>query len=164
MKVFLKWLLQVSVITAAAFVAMSYGVFETLSAADSTYISWGIIWWFVIASFRCGLASWRLATNSFDKNEIIGQLERYSFCAGAFTTLGMIGTVIGFIMALGAFSLIDAANPASINLVIKELVGGVGPALYTTLTGLCCAFLLRLQSSNLSLALNMHDDSGEVMS
>lgn len=164
MKTFLMWMLQVSVMTVATFVATSYGVFSTLLEADSTWISVGIMVWFCIASFRCGMATWRLARGKFDKDEIVGQLERFSFCSGAFTTLGMIGTVIGFIIALGAFSLIDSANPASINLVIKKLVGGVGPALYTTLTGLICAFLLRFQSVNLSLAIKRHDDSGEVMS
>ena len=161
---FLKWLLQVSVMTVAVFVASSYGLFSTIMEADSTWISVGIMAWFVIATVRCGIASWRLSGGNHNPDDIIQDLERFSFCSGAFTTLGMIGTVVGFIIALGAFNLIDAANPASIQLVIKQLVNGVGPALYTTLTGLVCAFLLRFQSVNLSLALQRHDDSGEVMS
>ena len=114
MKTFLMWMLQLSVVSVAVFVAMSFGVFKELLKADSTWISVGIMVWFCISSFRCGMATWRLARGNFDKEEIVGQLERFSFCSGAFTTLGMIGTVIGFIIALGAFSLIDSANPASI--------------------------------------------------
>jgi hypothetical protein len=161
---FLKWLLQVSVMTVAMFVAASYGLFSTIVAADSTWISVGIMAWFVLATVRCGMASWKLSGTNSDSDDTISDLERFSFCSGAFTTLGMIGTVIGFIIALGAFNLIDSQNPASIQLVIKQLVNGVGPALYTTLTGLVCAFLLRFQAANLSLALKRHDDSGEVMS
>ncbi len=164
MRTFLKWLLQVSVMTVAVFVANSYNVFGMIIDADSTWISVGIMSWFVICTIRCGVTSWKLSSVNCNTDDVVQDLERFSFCAGAFTTLGMIGTVIGFIMALEAFSLIDPSNPASINLVIKKLVGGVGPALYTTLTGLCCAFLLRFQASNLSLALQRHDDSGEVMS
>jgi len=161
---FLKWLLQVSVMTVAVFVAQSYGLFATIMSADSTWISVGIMAWFVLATARCGASSWKLSGANPDSEETVNDLERFSFCSGAFTTLGMIGTVVGFIIALGAFNLIDASNPASIQLVIKQLVNGVGPALYTTLTGLVCAFLLRFQAANLSLALKRHDDSGEVMS
>lgn len=162
MKTFLRWLLMVSVMSVGAFVANHYGVFSTLNEADSTYISVAIIGWFVFSSIHCGRTTWKLG--SIPKEEVIASIEKYSFAAGAYTTLGMIGTVIGFIMALGAFTLIDTSNPASIQLVIKQLVAGVGPALYTTLTGLCCALLLRFQTVNLSLALNRHDDSAEVMS
>lgn len=177
MSCFLRWVLYIVVTSLAVFIATFYGVFTELYYGDTTWISFGIIAWCVFMSLDCGLKTYNMNSVlekygeesqhikwvSSQKDEIMMSCEKYHFCAGAFTTLGMIGTVIGFIMALPALSNIEAGNVTSLTKVIAELTGGVSLALYTTLTGLICSLLLRIQSFNLSQTINAHINEDEVL-
>lgn len=49
--------------------------------------------------------------------------------------LGLIGTVLGFIMAMTAIDPNAAGSAADIAGIVKALVAGMGTALYTTLAG-----------------------------
>lgn len=176
---FLRWLLCVCVTSLAVFIAAYFGVFTELYYGDATWISFGIIAWFAAMSLECGYVTYRINSvldnygggvpNAYTKwvnshkNGAMMAVERYHFCSGAFTTLGMIGTVIGFIMALPALSHIQAGDASSLTKVVTELTGGVCPALYTTLTGLICSLLLRIQSFSLSQTINSHSDEAEVL-
>lgn len=61
--------------------------------------------------------------------------------------LGLIGTIVGFILILGALS--DGPVPTGENIqsLLITMSGGMGTALYTTLAGLVAATLLGLQST-----------------
>jgi len=67
--------------------------------------------------------------------------------------LGMIGTVIGFIMMLVGFSHVDVSNVKSVQDLLASMSGGMSTALYTTLAGLVSMQILQLQYFNLSRAL-----------
>ena len=61
-------------------------------------------------------------------------------------SLGMVGTLIGFIVVLSsAFGSIDVANPAELKQVIASLATGMGTALVTTLVGLVHSIVLKVQ-------------------
>lgn len=64
--------------------------------------------------------------------------------------IGLIGTIIGFILILGALA--DGPPPTGDNIqaLLISMSGGMGTALYTTLAGLVTATLLGLQYSVLS--------------
>ena len=98
------------------------------------------------------------------KDKVHSNLEQYGFYAGVFTMLGMIGTVVGFIMAIPALTHISPEDPGSISKAIEQLSTGVSTALYTTLVGLVASIVLRLQRFNLSQRLNEHADDSEVLS
>lgn len=55
--------------------------------------------------------------------------------ANALVFLGMIGTVIGFIIALSAIDPAAAADPRKVANMVAKLVDGMGIALITTLVG-----------------------------
>jgi flagellar motor component MotA len=74
------------------------------------------------------------------------------FAAGFFTSVGMIGTVIGMIWALKGFIGVNVTDIASVQKLISDMVYGVSTALYTTLVGLVCSSLLKLQYFNLGHA------------
>lgn len=59
--------------------------------------------------------------------------------------LGLLGTVIGFIMMLGSVAVIDNADIATIQNMLTEMSAGMRIALFTTLTGLLGGMLLGLQ-------------------
>lgn len=64
--------------------------------------------------------------------------------------LGLIGTVVGFIMTLdgAAFDKLDTANMESARLVLKQMINGMGTALWTTLVGYVASMSLKSQLSN----------------
>ena len=55
--------------------------------------------------------------------------------AGSLVFLGLIGTVIGFIIALSAVDLSVAGDVSAIGPMVSTLIGGMSVALYTTLVG-----------------------------
>jgi biopolymer transport protein ExbB/TolQ len=64
-------------------------------------------------------------------------------------TLGMIGTVAGFIYMLSSsFSEMDPQNVVSMQGVLAKMSCGMSTALYTTAAGLVCSLLLKLQLFN----------------
>lgn len=62
-------------------------------------------------------------------------LKTVPFVADSLVLLGLIGTVIGFIMALSGVDPAVAADPKAVQPMIVQLIGGMGVALYTTLVG-----------------------------
>jgi biopolymer transport protein ExbB/TolQ len=68
------------------------------------------------------------------------------FIAESAMTIGMIGTVIGFMLMLGSsFANIDPGNIDSMRKVIADMAVGMSTALLTTLTGLVVSLALKVQ-------------------
>ena len=64
----------------------------------------------------------------------------------AVISIGMIGTVIGFIyMLFAVFSNIDLTDSIKMMSSLSEMAEGMSTALLTTLTGLVSSMLLKLQ-------------------
>ena len=102
---------------------------------DSTGITLAIMAIFIIAHF--GVA--KLISNPGSDLE-----ARLWYTAEALVAIGMIGTVVGFIMLFGeAFASIDVDDPASIAAVLTDMASGMGTALVTTLFGLVSSFTLK---------------------
>lgn len=160
---FLRWLLMTSLMSLGALVIWVCGWFNLVWNNDITYISTAIIAFFMLMSVRCGIASWRYDWYG-QKSSAEHAVEQGQFAAGTFTTLGMIGTVFGFMYMLPAFGYMDVNSPESMQAMIKDLVSGMSVALYTTFVGLISSLLLRCQTFNLSDALNKHSEDSEVMS
>ena len=58
----------------------------------------------------------------------------------------MVGTLIGFLIVLIAgFADIDTSNADNMKKVIGTIATGMGVAIITTLTGLVCSLLTKLQ-------------------
>ena len=72
--------------------------------------------------------------------------------------LGLIGTIIGFILILGALA--DGPVPTGDNIqaLLISMSGGMGTALYTTLAGLVTATLLGVQYAVLSRSVERQID------
>ncbi len=76
------------------------------------------------------------------------------FASDLCLTIGMIGTVSGFIMMLSGFYTVDVSKVQTIQELIKQLGAGMSTALYTTLVGLICSALLKIQYFNLNQAID----------
>ena len=67
------------------------------------------------------------------------------FIADLLLSLGLLGTVIGFIVMLGPISGLDGGDQSAIKGALAAMSGGMAVALYTTLTGLIGGMLLKIQ-------------------
>ncbi|MGC6535678.1 MAG: MotA/TolQ/ExbB proton channel family protein [Parvibaculales bacterium] len=59
--------------------------------------------------------------------------------------IGLLGTIIGFILMLSPIASLTGFDPGSLQKALAEMSGGMAVALYTTLSGLIGNILLRLQ-------------------
>jgi MotA/TolQ/ExbB proton channel family len=67
------------------------------------------------------------------------------FVADLLLSLGLLGTVIGFILMLAPISGLDATDDGAIKGALAAMSGGMAVALYTTLAGLVGGMLLKVQ-------------------
>ena len=135
---FLQWwlffVLQI-IILAAAYV---YELHLYILNNDQTYISFILIAIWLLTSTRIG---YKMLEDNKTSN------EKFWFVAETCMAIGMMGTVLGFILMLGGSNLasIDPTDVEGMKNVIGQLASGMSTALLTTLTGLIVSVSLRTQ-------------------
>ena len=67
------------------------------------------------------------------------------FASDALLKLGLLGTIVGFILMLLPVGNVEEFDPGMIQQLLSAMSGGMAVALYTTLAGLVTSTLLRLQ-------------------
>ena len=138
----LKWWIQTAIIVFSAFMVHQYGWWEFLYNADMTKISFVIIGVFLISSLSIGFIS--LKSTNWDH---IDRLTNYVwFGSEIMVTLGMIGTVAGFLIMLNtAFTGLDVNDIKNVQDAISDMAIGMSTALVTTLVGLVCSTIIKIQ-------------------
>lgn len=114
--------------------------------ADITKISLLIIGIFVLATLTVGYICFKtkIGEYSWGKADI---MEHYTyFAADSMITLGMVGTITGFLLMLNtAFANLDINDIKNVQQAISNMAVGMSTALVTTLVGMVCSLLTRLQ-------------------
>jgi ABC-type Fe3+ transport system permease subunit len=158
---FLKWWLFITMIIVGFIFAGSQGFIYTLWTEDATKLSFLLLFIFLQMSIWCGYKTWTLSRFIDDKEEdkhIVEKIEHLMevgwFTSDLCLTIGMIGTVVGFIMMLSGFATVDTNDIKTVQDLIKTLGIGMSTALYTTLIGLICSAGLKVQYFNLSQAID----------
>lgn len=145
MSMLLRWWLLFCTSIAAFFAAYTFGFVDALIAKDTTRLSFGIIAIYFIASGFTGLITYKTTK---------GKKQGANINIGWFITelllaMGMIGTVIGFILMLGgSFESLNVSDSNSVKQALTDMALGMSTALYTTLVGLTCSQLLKVQLVN----------------
>ena len=67
--------------------------------------------------------------------KLFARIVHIRYIANSLTILGLIGTVLGFIIALSGVDPDVASNPSAISPMVAQLIEGMSVALYTTLVG-----------------------------
>lgn len=133
---FLIWWLVAVVQVIAVGVGIFYDAIPFLIENDITKLSFVIIAMWFITSASVGYKVWT-QSDDFDKPW---------FVAESCMTVGMIGTVVGFILMLGSsFMEIDPSNVDSMRRVIVDMASGMSTALLTTLCGLIAGLFIKIQ-------------------
>jgi len=108
------------ILTCALFVgAWHVGWLHMIWEADKSYLSAGIFGLFLYGWYAIFRNRW----------------DRVEFAAEQMPNLGLIGTVVGFIMALMSIDPAVAMTASGAQGLVTALISGMGVALYTTLVG-----------------------------
>ena len=160
---FLKWWFFAVLISVGAASLIGSGGISVLWEKDFTRLSFLLLSIFFIMSGWCGYKTWTLSRfidegKAKEDRHIVERIEHLIevgwFTSDMCLTIGMVGTVIGFIVMLSGFTTIDLENVKTIQGLIKSLGSGMSTSLLTTLTGLVCSILLKIQYFNLSQAIS----------
>ena len=76
--------------------------------------------------------------------KISSKINYIKFMANTLVILGLIGTVIGFIIALSGVDGSVSSNPEEVSKMVSTLIQGMSVALYTTLVGSICSVWLNI--------------------
>jgi len=138
----LKWWAMFCSSIVMLFLCWQFGFLTTLYNTDVTYISWLITGLYIVLSLRAG---WKI--HMFDiTNDKQSSSRPEWYMSEMLLSLGMVGTVIGFIYMLSTmFTDINVQDINSVQYALGQMATGMGTALWTTLTGLICSILLKLQ-------------------
>ena len=135
-KRFMFWWLVTVIQAILVGITVYFGSIEFLWNTDVTKLSFLTIGLWIATSGMIGYTSYR---NKKD-------FDSHWFIAESCMTVGMIGTVIGFMLMLGSsFVNIDPSDIESMKQVIVDMAAGMSTALLTTLTGLIASLFLKIQ-------------------
>ena len=144
---FLKWWLITCIVLCSSAVIHYFDMWNMLWNYDQTKISFLILTLFYGLTAHIGHQSYKLWKN---KALNFRTIEVSWFFAESMITLGLIGTVTGFIIMLGgAFGDLDLSDIGAAKEVIRDMAAGMSTALTTTLVGLVCSLITKLQLMNL---------------
>lgn len=142
---FWKWwtsFVLIGVLTGVA--QFSFNIIDFIKQNDPTYITIAVIIISLITTLIIGYRAYLLQF----KNELpySEQLEPLWFSADAVMSVGMVGTLVGFLMVLtGTFTDVDTSSTEAMKEVIGQLAAGMGVALLTSLAGLISSIILKFQ-------------------
>lgn len=137
---FLLWLVSLVTIIGGVYFGFESGIITHVVEVDASKLSILISILFLVAYIRLG-------AYLFDLKPMIGGLDEmlepgYEM-ADTCMSLGMLGTVVGFILMTKEFANVDFSDVANIQDLFGLATTGMSTALYTTATGLIAAIILR---------------------
>ena len=137
MKHFLYWWLIVCAVGTLSYITHSMGWLVPVYTNDLTYITFLIT---VVTIFTTLSLGYKFKVPDADTVDVEW------FVSDVVLTLGMLGTIIGFmIMLQGTFSSIEFNDANSIRLALSSMSQGLFTALNTTLIGLVSSIVLKVQ-------------------
>jgi hypothetical protein len=163
-----SWAVLVGVLLFAAYWAAQRGLWQALVGGDPSGISLAILALLLVATLWCGQrarqlaaqaragSAWRLqhhqqqAAQPALAPQLLAELTHgphetaWWFCAAALK-LGLLGTVVGFIVMASQIGDSTGFDIEQIQTLLQQMTGGMAIALYTTLVGLASNLLLGLQ-------------------
>ena len=151
MKSLLKWWLIFCITLLGLCTCVYFNIHKDLYAADVTRLSFLIISIFICTSVWIGSKTYKVGIHQdYDQKSDVGW-----FISESCLALGMVGTVTGFLIMLGtAFANVDVSDAITLQQALSDMATGMSTALWTTLVGLVCSLIIKVQLVNLEVALN----------
>lgn len=139
MKLFSKWFLMMAAVCTTSIFAAYQGLFTAIVSNDVSYLSVLTMLVFVSISILLGEACLKLDVGK--SQNIHKKLEIGWFAADHCMTLGLLGTIVGFLYMMNK----SISDTQDIQTIINQLKIGAGTALWTTAVGIVCSLLLQIQ-------------------
>lgn len=144
---FWKWWTSIVILVLSiSYVQYTLDIIQFIYENDPTRITIIIAVIFLLTTCRIGFLSWR---NQFSDPDIYKENKQDDllwFSSDVVMSIGMVGTLIGFLIVLTTtFTNIDTTSAAAMKEVIGTLASGMGIALMTSLMGLIASIILKLQ-------------------
>lgn len=154
---FLRWWLIVALMIIVATVGAFGGGFALLIGQGTVgaSICFATLALLLIKTMKCGVLTYRFTET--DDLKTIKQIDISKdsiwLFANTCVRIGLLGTVVGFIMAIGVLPGIDFTNVGNVQSLMIKMSEGLSVALYTTLVGIASSILLNIQAFNLTQAI-----------
>tara|TARA_R110000824_G_scaffold357562_2_gene545078 strand:- start:2243 stop:2722 length:480 start_codon:yes stop_codon:yes gene_type:complete len=139
------WCVGLSSLVAGLEIAWMHGIIQSIYASDVTKISVLIALILGWQSLSCGSEMWNQSHKSNSQCDSDEAIEYGWLWSDIVLSLGMIGTVIGFMIMLSGFIDVDFSDFDSVQGLITKLSAGMATSLSTTLVGLISSVILKLQ-------------------
>ena len=159
-------LILLGLILFGAYLLYDRGLMGILLEGDKSRLSWLIIAiWFVMSARWLYLLRWVQNLGQGDSADAPSEtreammarwLNHGWFAADSVLKIGLLGTIIGFILMLSPIASLASFDAASLQAALGQMSGGMAVALYTTLTGLVVNIVLRFQFQFLADAMQTH--------
>jgi len=139
---FMAWFVLLVFMLGGAYFSFEAGFFHYVWDADVSKICFIILTLFLFGYCRLG---YLLHSHDPDNLKSITnkQLDTGYEIADMCMALGMLGTVIGFIVMSSSFTTVDFSDVENIKDLFKLATDGMSTALYTTAFGLVSSIILR---------------------
>ena len=150
-------LILLGLILFGAYLLYERGLMGVVLEGDKSRLSWLIIVvWAGMSARWLHLLRWvqaqhdapeafRSADRAVQEALMARWLNHGWFAADGVLKIGLLGTIIGFILMLTPIANLVSFDPASLQKALGEMSGGMAVALYTTLAGLIANIVLRFQ-------------------
>lgn len=143
MRKFLQWwilfLLQLSLIG----ICQYFNLLEWVWNNDATKISILILGLWLFATIQTGFYTYKYEIGQINKKTLEKKLEDGWFVSDQCLSLGMLGTVIGFLLMMG--SITTSTDVDSIKTMLGTMSSGMGTALITTAIGMILGNAIKLE-------------------
>ena len=151
MRSILKWWLIFCITILGLGTCLYFDMHKNLYEADVTRLSFLILSIFGCTSIWIGSLTYKVGVlQDYNQRSEVGW-----FISESCLALGMVGTVTGFLIMLGtAFANVDVTNAVTLQQALSDMAVGMSTALWTTLVGLVCSLIIKVQFVNLEVALN----------
>ena len=139
--------------------AYFYGALQYIYDSDITKLTVAIAFIFCWQSLACGYQLSDQLSLRRCRKKGLNTVERGWLWSDVVLSLGMIGTVVGFMVMLSGFAEVDFSDTESTQGLIAQLSFGMSTALSTTLVGLIASVILKLQFFMLEAIVRRDDET-----
>lgn len=149
------WYTFVITLIALLQIAWLHGFISQAYEYDVTKISFLILFIFLWKTANCGILIHRKASGNTAVSS--SDIDAGWFWSDVVLSLGMVGTVIGFMIMLSSFGEVNFEDVENSKQLISELSEGMSTALLTTLAGLTSSILIKIQFFSLETLCNREE-------
>jgi len=139
-------LIVLGLILFGGYLLFDRGLVGVLLEGDKSRLSWLILAIWLGMSARWLFLLRRIeSTDAIAEDDMVRWLNHGWFAADSVLKIGLLGTIIGFILMLAPIGELTSFDASSLQSALAAMSAGMAVALYTTLTGLIANIILRFQ-------------------